>query len=133
MLITGLTIFLGVALLLVKLPRRVMLQVLKHDLKLDLAVTALVLLIHWGAPICTGCQRTLQALIGRNPIENTIKNAVTWTALDATGWCIGGGGGNRTRVRKPSTGRSTYLVRCFCALASVTPTEQAELWRVALI
>lgn len=48
MLITGLTIFLGVALLLVKLPRRVMLRVLKHDLKLDLAVTALVLLIHWG-------------------------------------------------------------------------------------
>ena len=48
MLITGLTIFLGVALLLVKLPRRTMLRVLKHDLKLDLAVTVLVLLIHWG-------------------------------------------------------------------------------------
>ena len=48
MLITGLTIFLGVALLLVKLPRRTMLRVLKHDLTLDLAVTALVLLIHWG-------------------------------------------------------------------------------------
>jgi hypothetical protein len=48
MLITGLTIFLGVALLLVKLPRRTMLWVLKHDLKLDLAVTILVLLIHWG-------------------------------------------------------------------------------------
>jgi len=45
----------------------------------------------------------------------------------------GGGGGNRTRVRKPSTGSSTYLVRCFCALALVTPAEQAELWRVALI
>jgi nucleoside permease NupC len=48
MLITGLTIFLGVALLLVKLQRRTMLRVLKHDLKLDLAVTILVLLIHWG-------------------------------------------------------------------------------------
>ncbi|MBU0593850.1 MAG: hypothetical protein KKH74_08960 [Gammaproteobacteria bacterium] len=48
MLITGFTIFLGVALLLVKLQRRTMLRVLKHDLKLDLAVTALVLLIHWG-------------------------------------------------------------------------------------
>jgi nucleoside permease NupC len=48
MLITGLTIFLGVALLLVKLPRRIMLRVLKHDLTLDLAVTILVLLIHWG-------------------------------------------------------------------------------------
>ncbi|MGV8991265.1 MAG: hypothetical protein ACOH1Q_07660 [Thiobacillus sp.] len=48
MLITGLTIFLGVALLLVKLKRRTMLRVLKHDLILDLAVTALVLVIHWG-------------------------------------------------------------------------------------
>ena len=27
------------------------------------------------------------------------------------GFVIGGGGGNRTRVRKPSTDRSTYLVR----------------------
>lgn len=48
MLVTGLTIFLAVALLLVKLPRRTMLRLLKHDLLLDLAVTALVLLIHWG-------------------------------------------------------------------------------------
>ena len=44
---------------------------------------------------------------------------------------FGGGGGNRTRVRKYSTGSSTYLVRCFSALTSVTPAEQAELWRVA--
>lgn len=48
MLTTGLTIFLGVALLLVKLPRRIMLRLLKHDLLLDLAVTTLVLAIHWG-------------------------------------------------------------------------------------
>lgn len=48
MLTTGLMIYLGVALLLVKLQRRLMLRVLKHDLMLDLAVTALVLLIHWG-------------------------------------------------------------------------------------
>jgi nucleoside permease NupC len=48
MLMTGITVFLGVALILVKLPRRLMLRALKHDLAIDLAVTALVLLIHWG-------------------------------------------------------------------------------------
>jgi nucleoside permease NupC len=48
MLMTGITIFLGVALILVKLPRRLMLRALKYDLWIDLAVTALVLLIHWG-------------------------------------------------------------------------------------
>lgn len=48
MLMTGFTIFLGVGLLLAKLPRRTALRVLKHDLALDLSVTALVLLIHWG-------------------------------------------------------------------------------------
>ncbi len=48
MLTTGFTIFLGVGLILTKLPRRMMLRVLKHDVMLDLAVTLLVLLIHWG-------------------------------------------------------------------------------------
>ena len=48
MLMTGFAIFLGVGLLLAKLPRRTALRVLKHDLALDLAVTVLVLLIHWG-------------------------------------------------------------------------------------
>lgn len=48
MLTTGFTIFLGVGLILAKLPRRMMLRVLKHDVMLDLAVTLLVLLIHWG-------------------------------------------------------------------------------------
>ncbi|MEI7431521.1 MAG: hypothetical protein WCL27_13785 [Betaproteobacteria bacterium] len=48
MLTTGFTIFLGLGLLLAKLPRRTMLRVLKHDLMLDVAVTLLVLLIHWG-------------------------------------------------------------------------------------
>ena len=45
---TGFLIFAGVGLLLAKLPRRTALRVLKHDLALDLAVTMLVLLIHWG-------------------------------------------------------------------------------------
>lgn len=45
---TGLMIFLGVALILAKLPRRMMLKALKHDLAIDLIVTMLTLLIHWG-------------------------------------------------------------------------------------
>jgi NhaP-type Na+/H+ or K+/H+ antiporter len=48
MLTTGFTIFLGVGLLLAKLPRRTMLRALKYDLSIDLMVTVLVLLIHWG-------------------------------------------------------------------------------------
>ena len=48
MLTTGFTIFLGVALILVKLPRRTMLRVLKHDVQLDVAVSLITLLIHWG-------------------------------------------------------------------------------------
>ena len=44
---------------------------------------------------------------------------------------FGGGGGNRTPVRKPSTGSSTYLVRLF-DFARITPTEQAEFTLVAL-
>jgi hypothetical protein len=48
MLATGFTIFLGVTLLLVKLPRRTTLRLLKYDLALDLMVTAAVLIIHFG-------------------------------------------------------------------------------------
>ncbi|MBK6357125.1 MAG: hypothetical protein IPF44_10560 [Betaproteobacteria bacterium] len=48
MITTGFTIFLGVALILAKLPRRTMLRVLKHDLALDVAVSLITLMIHWG-------------------------------------------------------------------------------------
>jgi nucleoside permease NupC len=48
MLMTGLTVFCGVALLFAKLPRRTMLRALKHDLAIDLMVSVMVLLIHWG-------------------------------------------------------------------------------------
>lgn len=48
MLATGFMIFLGVALILAKLPRRMMLKALKHDLLIDISVSVLVLLIHWG-------------------------------------------------------------------------------------
>lgn len=48
MLATGFTIFLGVALILAKLPRRTMLKALKHDLAIDLTVSILTLMVHWG-------------------------------------------------------------------------------------
>ena len=48
MLSTGFTIFLGIGLILAKLPRRTMLRVLKHDLALDVAVSVITLLVHMG-------------------------------------------------------------------------------------
>lgn len=48
MLMTGLMIFAGVVLILAKLPRRLMLKALHHDVALDLLVSVLVLILHWG-------------------------------------------------------------------------------------
>ena len=48
MLTTGLMIFLGLALILAKLPRRSMLRALKYDLLIDVTVSLLVLVIHYG-------------------------------------------------------------------------------------
>jgi nucleoside permease NupC len=45
---TGILVFLGVVLILAKLPRRLMLKALHHDVALDLLVSVLVLIIHWG-------------------------------------------------------------------------------------
>jgi hypothetical protein len=48
MLATGIVVCLSVGLVLVKLPRRSMLRALRHDIAIDLAVSAVVLVIHWG-------------------------------------------------------------------------------------
>ena len=48
MLVTGFAVFLGVVLILAKLPRRLMLRALKHDIAIDITVSALVLFVHWG-------------------------------------------------------------------------------------
>jgi nucleoside permease NupC len=48
MFLTGLAVFVGVALLLIKLPRRVMLRALRYDLAIDLAVSLVILVIHFG-------------------------------------------------------------------------------------
>ena len=45
---TGLAIFLGLVFIFIKLPRRVMLRWLHYDIVLDLAVTLIVLVIHFG-------------------------------------------------------------------------------------
>ena len=45
---TGFTVFLAMMLLLAKLPRRISLKLLHHDLVLDVAVSLIVLTIHWG-------------------------------------------------------------------------------------
>ena len=48
MLATGFTVFIGVMLIFAKMPRRLMLRALKHDLAIDVLVSLLTLLIHWG-------------------------------------------------------------------------------------
>ena len=48
MIATGLLIFMGLALLAAKLSRKALLRALKHDAIIDLTVTVLTLLIHWG-------------------------------------------------------------------------------------
>jgi hypothetical protein len=45
---TGFAIFLGLLFLLIKLPRRTTLRLLHRDVLLDLGVTVLVLVIHFG-------------------------------------------------------------------------------------
>lgn len=48
MIATGIVIFLSTVLILLKLPRRVLLRLLHYSLAVDLAVSAIVLAIHFG-------------------------------------------------------------------------------------
>ena len=48
MLATGFTVFLGVALLLLKLPKRLTLKALRYDIAIDVVVSLIVLVIHFG-------------------------------------------------------------------------------------
>jgi NhaP-type Na+/H+ or K+/H+ antiporter len=45
---TGFAIFLGLLFLLVKLPRRLMLRLLHHDLAVDVVVTLFTFAVHFG-------------------------------------------------------------------------------------
>lgn len=46
---TGIAVFAGLAFIFSKLRRRTALRLLNHDLLLDVAVTLLVLAVHWGS------------------------------------------------------------------------------------
>ena len=46
---TGFAVFLALLFIFVKLPRRLMLRLLRYDLLIDLVVTVAVLLIHGGS------------------------------------------------------------------------------------
>lgn len=46
---TGFAIFLGLVFIFIKLPRRLMLRLLAHDMLLDVGVSVLVLFLHWGS------------------------------------------------------------------------------------
>jgi len=45
---TGFAIFLGLVFIFIKLRRRTMLRLLRHDMAIDVGVTLLTLAIHWG-------------------------------------------------------------------------------------
>ena len=46
---TGTAVFLALVLILAKLPRRLMLRLLRYDVMLDIGVTILVMFVHWGS------------------------------------------------------------------------------------
>ena len=46
---TGTAVFLALLLIMIKLPRRLMLRLLRYDIALDIAVTVLVMFVHWGS------------------------------------------------------------------------------------
>jgi hypothetical protein len=48
MLTTGFAVFLGLAMLLLKLPPRIMLRALRYDIAIDFMVSVIVLLVHFG-------------------------------------------------------------------------------------
>ena len=48
MLITGFAIFLALLLIFIKLPRRTLLRLLRYDLVIDVVITLLVLVVHFG-------------------------------------------------------------------------------------
>lgn len=46
---TGSAVFLALLLILAKLPRRWTLRLLRYDVAADIAVTVLVMFVHWGS------------------------------------------------------------------------------------
>ncbi len=85
MFITGFMIFLGVSLLLVKLPRRTMLRALKHDLAIDVAVTVAVLVIHFGT--FSGVMAATVAGLLTSLATSGLKR--TFGYIDGNYYCVG--------------------------------------------
>ena len=52
-------------------------------------------------------------VFGQQKTRKPLFMRVSWISLDVSKRSIGGGGGNRTRVRKSSTDSSTYLAMLF--------------------
>lgn len=77
----GLVIFLGIAFILVKLPRKYSLWLLGHSVLLDIGVTVLTLAVHWGtmtgvmAATMAGLMCALATGIGRKAF-GYIRNGV---------------------------------------------------------
>ena len=46
---TGFAVFLSLLFILAKMPRRLMLRLLRYDVLLDIGATVLVLFLHWGS------------------------------------------------------------------------------------
>lgn len=80
MLETGIVVFLGMAFLLAKLPRRLMLTALGHPLLIDLSVSILVLVIHWG---------TFSGVMAAT-VAGLLTSLATSAARRLIGYCAGG-------------------------------------------
>lgn len=62
-------------------------------------------------PVTQRCQRKTMNVIGQLEKKKASGYTGLYSSLHFLKQQIGGAGGNRTRVRKSSTGSSTYLVQ----------------------
>lgn len=83
MFVTGAAIFLGLVLIFIKLPRRTMLRLLGHDVALDVGVTIITLLVHWGtfsgimAATVAGLMTSLGTSLAKRAFGHIRGNAYT--------------------------------------------------------
>ena len=76
---TGLAVFLALLFIFAKLPRRLMLRLLRYDLAIDAFVTLFVLVVHWG---------TFQGVMGAT-IAGLLTSTATSTAKRLFGFIRG--------------------------------------------
>ena len=85
MIATGFTVFLGVFLIFAQLPRRTMLRALTYDLQIDLMVSLLVLLIHWGT--FSGVMAATWAGLLTSPVTSGLKKMFGY--IDGNSYIVG--------------------------------------------